>query len=306
MPISGSVGQFYPTEAYIIVNGHRRKAMADQITTVSTHYACISAWGGWSAPTSMPPHAQYGRSSTCEPAYLAADDLADRLLRLPVRADSVLVVLSFNASRLVTAWDGFSLRWYATLWHDQTLIAAALLSLRIAARRVGRAAGAAGGDHRSVAAAVVRCLAAGDRVAYGPRCGDGDAGARLGLGRLCGSRGAGAADRHTGRSGGGGDGPLCPTLEGVRLGHPVADGAGADFRLLAFTLSLDDVVVASFTSGPGASTLPMVVFSSIKLGPAPKLYALATVIVAAVAGMLLGAWRAQRSWTVASDRRRAE
>ena len=44
-----------------------------------------------------------------------------------------LVVLSFNESRLVTAWDGFSLRWYATLWHDQTLIAAALLSLRIAA-----------------------------------------------------------------------------------------------------------------------------------------------------------------------------
>ena len=40
--------------------------------------------------------------------------------------------------------------------------------------------------------------------------------------------------------------------------------------LLAFTLSLDDVVVASFTSGPGASTLPMVVFSSIKLGPTPE------------------------------------
>ncbi len=54
--------------------------------------------------------------------------------------------------------------------------------------------------------------------------------------------------------------------------------------LLAFTLSLDDVVVASFTSGPGASTLPMVVFSSIKLGATPELYALATVIVAVVAG----------------------
>ena len=44
-----------------------------------------------------------------------------------------LVALSFNASRLVTAWDGFSLRWYAALWHDKALIAAALLSLRIAA-----------------------------------------------------------------------------------------------------------------------------------------------------------------------------
>ena len=44
-----------------------------------------------------------------------------------------LVALSFNASRLVTAWDGFSLRWYAALWRDQTLVSAALLSLRIAA-----------------------------------------------------------------------------------------------------------------------------------------------------------------------------
>ena len=65
--------------------------------------------------------------------------------------------------------------------------------------------------------------------------------------------------------------------------------------LLAFTLSLDDVVVASFTSGPGASTLPMVVFSSIKLGPTPELYALATIIVVAVAAVLLAVWRAQRS-----------
>jgi putrescine transport system permease protein len=56
--------------------------------------------------------------------------------------------------------------------------------------------------------------------------------------------------------------------------------------LLAFTLSMDDVVVASFTSGPGASTLPMVVFSSLRLGPTPELYALATVIVAVVAVLL--------------------
>src|SRR5262249_15868051 len=47
-----------------------------------------------------------------------------------------LVVLSFNASRLVTAWDGYSLRWYVTLWHDEALIAAALLSLRFAALSV--------------------------------------------------------------------------------------------------------------------------------------------------------------------------
>ena len=53
--------------------------------------------------------------------------------------------------------------------------------------------------------------------------------------------------------------------------------------LLAFTLSLDDVVVASFTSGPGATTLPMLVFSATRLGVTPEIYALATVIVVAVA-----------------------
>ena len=64
--------------------------------------------------------------------------------------------------------------------------------------------------------------------------------------------------------------------------------------LLAFTLSLDDVVVASFTSGPGASTLPMVVFSSMRLGPTPELYALATVIIALVTVVLLGVGWVQR------------
>ena len=57
--------------------------------------------------------------------------------------------------------------------------------------------------------------------------------------------------------------------------------------LLAFTLSMDDVVVASFTSGPGASTLPMVVFSATRLGTTPEIYALATVIVAVVTAVLL-------------------
>ncbi|MGL4825709.1 MAG: ABC transporter permease subunit [Alphaproteobacteria bacterium] len=49
--------------------------------------------------------------------------------------------------------------------------------------------------------------------------------------------------------------------------------------LLSFALSLDDLVIASFTSGPGSSTLPMVIFSSIKLGVTPQINALATLIV---------------------------
>src|SRR5690606_31929928 len=53
--------------------------------------------------------------------------------------------------------------------------------------------------------------------------------------------------------------------------------------LLAFTLSLDDLVIASFTSGPGSSTLPMVVYSKVKLGVTPEINALATIIVVLVA-----------------------
>jgi putrescine transport system permease protein len=61
--------------------------------------------------------------------------------------------------------------------------------------------------------------------------------------------------------------------------------------LLAFTLSLDDVVIASFLSGPGATTLPMVVFSSVRFGLSPEINALATIIVSIVAtGVIIAAW----------------
>ena len=53
--------------------------------------------------------------------------------------------------------------------------------------------------------------------------------------------------------------------------------------LLAFTLSLDDLVIASFVSGPGSSTLPMVIFSKVRLGVSPEINALATILVALVA-----------------------
>ena len=52
--------------------------------------------------------------------------------------------------------------------------------------------------------------------------------------------------------------------------------------LLAFTLSLDDLVIASFVSGPGASTLPMVIFSKVRLGISPDINALATIIIMVV------------------------
>lgn len=60
--------------------------------------------------------------------------------------------------------------------------------------------------------------------------------------------------------------------------------------LLAFTLSLDDLVIASFVSGPGSTTLPMVVFSSVRLGVSPKINALATLLVLAVSLAAFIAW----------------
>jgi putrescine transport system permease protein len=61
--------------------------------------------------------------------------------------------------------------------------------------------------------------------------------------------------------------------------------------LLAFTLSLDDVVIASFVSGPGATTLPMLIFSKVRLGVTPDINALATVIIVLVSlGVLAAAW----------------
>jgi putrescine transport system permease protein len=66
--------------------------------------------------------------------------------------------------------------------------------------------------------------------------------------------------------------------------------------LLAFTLSLDDLVVASFVTGPGASTLPMVIFSKVRLGVSPDINALATIIIVVVAlGVGLATWYMRRS-----------
>ncbi len=71
--------------------------------------------------------------------------------------------------------------------------------------------------------------------------------------------------------------------------------------LLAFTLSLDDLVIASFVSGPSATTLPMVVFSSVRLGVSTKINALATLIILAVACATFIAW-----WVMAKAEKRRQ
>ena len=70
---------------------------------------------------------------------------------------------------------------------------------------------------------------------------------------------------------------------------PVISPAIVAGWLLAFTLSLDDLVIASFTNGPSSSTLPMVVFSKVRLGVTPDVNALATLIIVGVGVLVITA-----------------
>ena len=69
--------------------------------------------------------------------------------------------------------------------------------------------------------------------------------------------------------------------------------------LLAFTLSLDDLVIASFVSGPGGTTLPMYIFSKVKLGVSPDINALATLIILFISVGVFLAWLTMRRGTQA-------
>jgi putrescine transport system permease protein len=236
-----------------------------------------------------------------------------------------LVAFSFNDARLVTSWAGFSVRWYGVLWHDDKLLQAAALSLRIAAAsatlaviigtsaalalsRFGRFRGRAWLDACLAAPLVLPDVIIGLSMlllfialdqAFGWPAGRGALTITLAhasvsvayvvvviQARLTGLTVAleeAAADLYA-----------SPLEVFARVTLPLLAPALISGWLLAFTLSLDDVVVASFTSGPGASTLPMVVFSAMRLGPTPELYALATLIVAVAAGFLAIAWKLGR------------
>jgi putrescine transport system permease protein len=225
-----------------------------------------------------------------------------------------LVVYSFNVSKLVTVWGGFSTRWYGSLLRNAQILDAALLSLEIAAL--------------SAALAVVLGTAVAVALArFGPFRGRallaGLATAPLvmpevitGLSLLllfvameqvlgwpAGRGTLTIVIAHTtfslayvavvvqSRLAG-----LDPALEeaamdlGARpakafftITLPIIAPALIAGFLLAFTLSLDDLVIASFVSGPGATTLPMLVYSKVRLGLSPEINALATLLVLMVA-----------------------
>ncbi|HAI15992.1 MAG: ABC transporter permease subunit [Pseudomonadota bacterium] len=234
----------------------------------------------------------------------------------------LLIVYSFNDSRLISVWGGFSTRWYTALFEDEQIIDAALLSLQVAAISatfatiLGTLAGLA----------LTRMANFRGRLFF-----TGILAAPLvmpevitGLSLLLlfvslqeligwpGTRGAmtitiahitfsmayvavivqsrmltlnrsleEAAMDLGGR----------PFRVFVDITLPIISPAMLSGWLLAFTLSLDDLVIASFASGAGSNTLPMVIFSKVKLGVTPDINALATLIILVVSiGIAIAGW----------------
>ena len=238
---------------------------------------------------------------------------------------ALLVATSFNPSRLTTVLSGFSLRWYGALWANAALLDAAGLSLRIAAvsatgatvlgvaagyglARFGRFGG------RGVFAALLSARLVLPDVLVGLSllllfvqmeqwvgwpAGRGAltitlAHVSVSLSYVAVVIEARLRDGGTALEEAAMDLGASPGRAFVLVTLPLLMPAVVSGWLLAFTLSLDDLVVATFVSGPGSSTLPMVVFSALRLGVTPELNALATVILVVVSGALLGALWVQR------------
>ncbi|WP_372610169.1 ABC transporter permease [Aquicoccus sp.] len=233
----------------------------------------------------------------------------------------ILIIFSFNASKLVMVWAGFSTRWYGELLQNEAFLNAAWVTLKVAVAS-------------STIATVLGTMAAyvlirGGRF-WGRTLFSGMIYAPLvmpevitGLSLLLLFIGIGL-DRgvltivlaHTTFS-------MCfvsvvvssrlvsfdrsleeaaldlgsTPFEAFRLVTlPIIAPAVISGWLLAFTLSLDDLVIASFTSGPSATTLPIKIFSSIRLGVSPEINALSTILILIVTiGVLTASLVSKRS-----------
>ncbi|WP_182178809.1 ABC transporter permease [Methylobacterium radiotolerans] len=229
---------------------------------------------------------------------------------------AVLIVYSFNASPMVTVWGGFSTRWYGALLADAPLLSAAWVSLKVAVlasllatilgtlaalalERQGRFRGRAlftglvfgpivmpevmiglslllmfigiGLDRGLVTLVIAHTTFCTGFVTV-------VVGARLrGLDR---SLEEAAADLGA-----------APARVLTTVTLPLLAPALAAGGLLAFTLSLDDLVIASFVSGPGSTTLPMRLYSQVRLGVNPEINAASTLLVGLVSvAVLLASW----------------
>jgi putrescine transport system permease protein len=250
------------------------------------------------------------------------------ILYLPIL---VLIGYSFNASPLVNVWGGFSTEWYGKLLHNRQLLQAALLSLEVA---VAASTGAvilgtlaatalvrfARFRGRLLLTAMVNAPLVMPEIITGitqlllfvsmmqlfswPHRGF----TTIVLSHITfctayvtvtvQSR-LQAADRSLEEAAM--DLGASPTRAFVEITLPIIAPAIISSWLLCFTLSLDDLVISSFVAGPGASTLPMVIYSKVKLGVSPDINALASLIVCTVGVCIIGAGYLMAR----TDRRRA-
>lgn len=230
-------------------------------------------------------------------------------LYLPI---CILVIYSFNASRLVTVWGGWSVQWYAELARDAAILEAAGVTLRIAA--VSATFAAVLGTFAAVALvgrARVPGRALFSGLVYAPIVmPEVITGLSLLLlfvalevergfwtvtiahttltmcfvaiivrARLAGfDRSLEEAAMDLGAP---------PLATFVRITLPLIWPAVASGWVLAFTLSFDDLVIASFTTGPGATTLPIRIYSEVRLGVKPTINAISTVMIGLVAISLI-------------------
>lgn len=233
-----------------------------------------------------------------------------------------LIVFSFNESQLVTVWGGFSTRWYGELMNDERILGAAWISLKVGVlsaslatvigtlaafvlTRFGKFRGRLLLTGMVTAPLVMPEVLIGlsllllfvtlDQLIGWP--------SERGLVTLiiahstfCAAYVAVIAQsrlrdmdeslEEAARDLGAG-----PVRVFFDITLPVITPALVSGWLLAFTLSLDDLVIASFVSGPGASTLPMLIFSKVRLGVSPDINALATIIILIVAvAVSLAGW----------------
>jgi putrescine transport system permease protein len=231
---------------------------------------------------------------------------------------ALLVVYSFNDSRLVTVWGGFSLRWYGELLRNEQLLASAWMTVRIAALSaslatlLGTLAAVAlvrGGRFpgRTVFAGAVYAPLVTPEVILGlsllllfvtvgaPRGFWTVAAAHTTL-TLCYATvvvQARLASFDASLEEAAQDLGCPPWRAFVAVTLPIIAPAVAAAWMLAFTLSLDDLVIASFASGPGATTLPMRIYGAVRLGVTPEINAISTLLVGLVATGVIGAWLVQ-------------
>ncbi len=236
---------------------------------------------------------------------------------------ALLVIYSFNASRLVTVWAGFSTRWYAALLTDEQMVGSALVSLKVAALSAaiatvnGTLAAFAlerfgGFRTRSIFVGAIYAPIVMPEVilglsllllfvAFGIGRGFWTIVAahatltmcfatvvvRARLAALDLSLEEAAMDLGAG-----------PVSTFLRIVLPLLAPALVSAYMLALILSLDDLVIASFVSGPGSTTLPMRIYSQVRLGVSPEINAMSSLLLSVVGLALLaataaGRWRRQ-------------